>query len=96
MSEALNALRGQGYTLNLEPADDGVEDVDSGRRLRPEDLFIVEHHRFEGESDPDDMSVVYAVEGPDGDRGVIVDAYGVYADPSITDVIKRIPVRERR
>jgi hypothetical protein len=96
MAEALNALRERGYTRNLEPTDDSIQDVDSGVRLTPEDLVIVEHHRFEGASDPDDMSVVYAIEGPRGVRGVIVDAYGAYADPSVAGLLKRIPIRERR
>jgi len=96
MAEALNALREEGYTRNLEPSDDAIEDVGSGLRLTPEDLVIVEHHRFEGASNPDDMSVVYAVEGPQGVRGVIVDAYGTYADPSVAELLRRIPMRERR
>jgi hypothetical protein len=45
-----------------------------------DDLTIVEHYRFEGISDPDDSSVVYALEAPTGLKGVLVDAYGPYAN----------------
>jgi hypothetical protein len=39
----------------------------------------VEH--FAGVSDPDDMSVVYAIETRDGVRGTLTGAFGVYSDP---------------
>ena len=39
----------------------------------------MEVYRFEGMSDPDDNAVVYALEAADGTKGVIVDAYGTYA-----------------
>ena len=49
-------------------------------------------HRFEGESDPDDMSVVYAIESQDGTRGVLVDAFGTYADPHVAEILKQVPI----
>jgi hypothetical protein len=57
---------------------------------------IREVHRFEGESDPDDMSVVYAIEGKDGTRGVIVDAFGIYADPHVGALLKQVPICDDR
>ena len=61
----------------------------------PDVLTIIEHHRFEGVSDPDDMSVVYGIEANDGTRGVLVDAYGVYADPRVSELLKSVKVREK-
>jgi hypothetical protein len=40
--------------------------VNSGRTFRAEDLTIVDHFRFEGVSDPDDSSIVYAIESDGG------------------------------
>ena len=31
-------------------------------------------------SDPDDSSLIYALEAPNGVKGVLVDAYGAYAN----------------
>jgi hypothetical protein len=39
------------------------------------------------------MSVVYGIEATDGTRGVVVDAYGVYADPRLSEVLKNVKVR---
>ena len=54
---------------------------------------IREFHRFEGVSDPDDMSIVYAIESRDGTRGTLVDAFGVYSNPAVSRVLERVPIR---
>ena len=94
VSEAVQGLNARGFTANFEVADDGLRAVDSGKTFTAEQLTIVEHHRFEGASDPDDMSVVYGIEASDGTRGVVVDAYGVYADPRLSEILKNVKIRE--
>jgi hypothetical protein len=94
VTEALSDLARRGFTANLEYLDGALTAADTGRRFRPEELTIVEHHRFEGESDPEDMAVVYAVESRDGVRGVVVDAFGVYADPRLGEFLHSVRIHE--
>ena len=94
VSEAVRGLNVRGFTANFEVAGDSLRAVDSGRTFTAQQLTIVEHHRFEGASDPDDQSVVYGIEASDGTRGVVVDAYGVYADPRLSELLKNVKVRE--
>jgi len=82
MAEALQGLKKRGFTANFEFLEQAFQDVDSGRTFKAEDLTIVEHYRFEGSSDPDDMSVIYAIESDEGTQGIIADAFGVYANSS--------------
>jgi hypothetical protein len=42
-------------------------------------------------SDPDDMAILYALEVKGGVRGTLVDAYGVYSDPLISDFMAAVP-----
>src|SRR5881296_2107604 len=93
MTEALEDLKKRGFTANFELLNNVFRAVDSGKSFQADDLTIVEHHRFEGASDPDDMSVVYAIEATDGTRGVVVDAYGVYADPRLSELLRNVKVR---
>jgi len=51
------------------------------------------YRRFEGASDPGDISIVYAVESTNGWQGTIVDAFGVYSEPSIGAVLEHVPFR---
>ena len=92
--DAIDDLCRRGYTANFQIRDNTLSEVTSGRMFRPGELAIVEHHRFEGASDPDDMSVVYAIESDDGVRGIVVDAFGTYADPAFAAFLKGIKKRE--
>jgi len=47
-----------------------TSDVNSRRTFRAEDLTIVDQFRFERVSDPDDSSIVVAMEGDHGTRGL--------------------------
>ncbi len=94
VTEALVELARRGFTANFEYLDEAFTAVDLGRSFKAEELTIVEHHRFEGASDPDDMAVVYAIESRDGVRGVAVDAFGVYADPKLGEFLRKVKIRE--
>jgi hypothetical protein len=82
--------------LNFEFLHNRLRAVDTGRDFQAEELTIVEHHRFEGITNPSDESIVYAVQSSDGARGVLVDAYGVYANPDLAAFLDRVAMREDR
>jgi hypothetical protein len=80
MAEAVDGLRERGFTTDFAVNKESEQVTAGDRTFQSDELTIVEHHRFEGMSDPDDSSVVYALETPNGLRGVLVDAYGAYAN----------------
>ena len=94
MVEAIEGLKKRGFTANFEFLDHMFRDVGSGRTFRADELTIVEHYRFEGASDPDDMSVVYAIESNDGLKGVIADAFGLYANADLGGFLETVKIRE--
>jgi hypothetical protein len=40
------------------------------------------------------MAVVYAIESHNGVRGVVVDAFGVYANPKLGEFLHKVRIRE--
>ena len=88
MAEAVDGLRQRGFTTDFGVGKGSGELVSGDRRFQSDDLTIVEHHRFEGMSDPDDSSVVYALEASNGLKGVLVDAYGAYANGKTGALLK--------
>ena len=90
LTEALEGLRQRGFTATFEAVDGRLKSQQTGRLYAPELIRIVEHHRYEGASNPDDMSVVYAIETIDGERGVVVDAFGTYSNPALGDLLRRV------
>lgn len=96
MTEALKGLRKRGFTTNFAFLHKAFCAVETGKTFKPEELSIREHHRFEGASDPDDSSIVYAIETNDGLKGTIVDAYGMYANSALEEFLDKVKMRENR
>jgi hypothetical protein len=85
ITDAITGLKERGYTedLNLKPYC--IECKSLGIDLNPSDFLIDEYYRFEGDSNPDDNSIIYAISSKDGSvKGTLVDAYGMYSE-SLTD-----------
>lgn len=81
--EATNDLMKRGYTENLSLEGDTVDDKVNGIKMTADDFEIDEFYRFEGESNPDDMSIVYAVTSKRYNlKGVLVNSFGTYANDS--------------
>ena len=93
LTEALDDLRRRGYDedFNLKPTC--IECAAKQVELHPDDFEITEVYRFEGATNPDDSSVLYAISGKNGMKGVLVDAYGVYATPLSTEMLTKLKVR---
>ena len=93
---ALEALRAQGFTGSFIVGAGILRLLDGGRVFSPDEVIIRDYQRFEGVSDPDDMSIVYAIESTDGTRGTLVDAFGVYASPAVAAVMERVRIERRQ
>ena len=93
MVEALDDLRNRGFVLDFNLRENGVECTRLQLQLHPEEFEIVEMYRFEGDTNPDDSSVIYAIDGKDGHKGVLMDAYGVYANPISTDLMAKLQMK---
>jgi len=93
LAAALAALERCGFTESFMAVPGGLRALGSGKTFGADELVIREYHRFEGVSDPDDMSILYAIEGRDGTRGTLADAFGVYADPVVGAALQDVPVR---
>jgi hypothetical protein len=90
LSEATRDLREEGYTASFELEKDQLRDINSGKKYGPEDLRIVEMYRFEGASNPSDMSIVFAVEAKNGQKGVVTSSYGTYANHDLLKFMDKI------
>jgi len=76
-------LERRGYREHFKVENGELRGLEGGQVFPPAEVSIRHHYRFEGVSDPDDMSIVYAIETDNGVRGTLTDAFGTYADPEI-------------
>jgi hypothetical protein len=94
LSEATNGLKARGYTHDFNLEHDCIECPALQLRLSPEKFTIDEFYRFEGMSSTDDNSIVFAITSDQGVKGVLVDAYGVYASNLNDAMIKKLTHRK--
>ncbi len=93
LSETINDLKKRGYNEDLNLKSTCIECPARNLQLNPEDFTIDEFYRFEGMSDPSDNSIVYAISSKAGMKGVLVDAYGVYAENLNEAMIKKLRIQ---
>ena len=91
--DALNGLKQRGYTIDFNLAFDHVKCADTGVCLSPSQFEITEYYRFEGASDPDDLSVVYAIKSKDGSmKGSLVSGYGIYSESLNEEMLQKLKI----
>jgi len=94
----MERLREKGYGQELIIGDQGGYFEGQSTIYQPSSLTIIKVYRFEGESDPADMAVIYALRADDGQIGYLLSAYGTYSDqdnPFYEDFIRDVRVEEQ-
>lgn len=91
VADAIAHFTAHGYTGGFRAEGVTLRDVVTGRTYRPERLRIDELRRFEGESDPGDSAVVFALSDSEGQaRGTYVVAFGPEMDRLDAEAVRRL------
>ena len=93
VAEAINGLKQRGYTIDFNLEADCISCPKTPLSLKPSEFEITEVYRFEGDSDPADEAIVYAIESRHGQRGVLVNGFGISADAVGEEMIGKLKVR---
>jgi hypothetical protein len=95
-------LKERGYKEDFRVEKDGLKSyADDAKCYKPDQVKITNFYRFEGVSDPGDMTVLYVIETSDGLKGTLSDGYGPYASEDVSKFIvqvqeiqKQIPLQD--
>lgn len=96
-SKVLESLDEKGYGQEISVVKSGAQFGGAGKAYPASELKIVKVYRFEGESDPADMSIVYAIQAMDDNKGFMLNAYGSYSGQDneyYDDFIRAVPIEE--
>jgi hypothetical protein len=89
--DAIERLAARGFSRSLRARGGVLEVVETGASHEPEALAIDEIVRFEGESDPAEELVLFALLGSDGTPlGTYASLYGPATSPEDAEVIHRL------
>lgn len=95
LQQAVHRLEGRGFTGAFRAVAGGqlemrASDGTSRPKLSAERMTVEEVVRFEGQSDPGDEAVIFALCTPDRERGLFVATYGPQMDAACVAVVERL------
>ncbi len=93
LSEAINDLQSKGYDLDFNLNEENIECRKTNIQFHPEDFEVDFYFRFEGMSNTDDNSILYAISSKTGHKGLLVDAYGMYSAALSEAMIKKLTIK---
>ncbi len=91
LSEVLDNLKKEGYTIDFNLADSCLICHQNSLQIHPEDFIVDRHYRFEGDTDPGDEAIVYAISSNKHNvKGTLVNGYGLYSDEMTSEMVKAL------
>ncbi len=92
LTEAVQWLNQKGFSEDFNLKNDCII-LNNFLNLYPKDFRIEYMFRFEGDTDQGDEDVVYGIASEKHSiKGVLTSAYGIYADTTSSEMIKKLTV----
>jgi hypothetical protein len=96
LSETLNGLKQAGYLLDFNTKEDCIVCHHTNTILSPDDFEIDKVFRFEGESNPADEAIVYAISSRTFNvKGILVNGYGISSDEVSAALVEKLNSNNR-
>lgn len=86
----LSSLTVSEFVTQFKVTKQGLVSMTTQKTFQPAEIEILHFYRFEGESNPSDNAILYAIKTTDGEKGTIIGAYGIYNDLLITNFMKLV------
>ena len=91
LSEAIARLESEGFRDSFRPEGGRLWAAAAERFFAPEALIVEEVVRFEGESDPGDEAILFALRSRTGDvHGTFSAGFGPASDAASADLVRRL------
>tara|TARA_R110000796_G_scaffold37722_4_gene95235 strand:- start:136148 stop:136462 length:315 start_codon:yes stop_codon:yes gene_type:complete len=87
----INKYQKLGYTANYQLKNDTLVDMETKKSYSPNKIYITKEFRFEGMSNPSDMSILYIIETKDGSKGTVLANYSPSSDIELAEFFSKIP-----
>lgn len=91
LSQTMNGLMELGYTHDFNIHEECLVCHEFSVTLSPDEFEIDKVYRFEGASDPEDQSILYAISSKKSNiKGILVNGYGISADAETSKLIEKL------
>lgn len=86
----LASIEKLGFTSQFEVNGKIMVSLKTDNHFMPDQIKVDHFYRFEGESNPGDSSIMYAIETHDKEKGTLIDGYGVTSDQATADFMRKV------
>lgn len=90
--DAIYDLKKRGYQNDFNLHPEWIECQPMNLKFKPTEFHVDEVYRFEGATNPDDSSVLFAIRSSTGVKGILVDAYGAYSDSLSQEMVRALTI----
>lgn len=94
LSETMNELRKEGYVEDFNLQQNCLECRNGQFKVFTDEFKVDKFYRFEGESNPSDSAILYAISSDtQGLKGILVNAYGIYSESVTDEMAEKLVIR---
>ncbi len=91
LSEAITALKQQGYTADFNLTKNCLECIAGKQALLPHEFDIDKSFRFDVDENPSDQAMLYAISSEmHSMKGLLVNGYGIYSDDMSNEMLEKL------
>ncbi|WP_431134746.1 phosphoribosylpyrophosphate synthetase [Psychroserpens mesophilus] len=91
LSVTMNRLKADGYNIDFNLSGYCIHCPSEQLKLSPSEFQIDKFFRFEGQSDPADGAILYAISSEKYNlKGVLVNGYGIYSEPLTNEMLAKL------
>lgn len=79
-----------GFETQFKATEQGLLSLTTQKIYQHHEIKIVHYYRFEGDSNPSDSSIVYAIVTSNGEKGTLINGYGAFSDSQVDNFIQQV------
>jgi hypothetical protein len=93
--DALNGLKELNYIENFNLKQNCIECRNSEYIIFHNEFVIDNYFRFEGDSNPEDQSILYAISSEKYNlKGVLINSYGIYSETISDEMLEKLKIKK--
>lgn len=91
LSGTMSELRKEGYVEDFNLLQNCLECRNGKFQVFADEFKIDKYYRFEGQSNPSDQSILYAISSDRHQlKGILVNAYGIYSETVTDEMLEKL------
>lgn len=95
LTEAINGLKKQGYVEDFNLKQNCIECRNGQYKIFHDEFNIIKYFRFDGQSDPADESILYAISSEKYQlKGILINGYGISSVATTNEMLIKLSMKQ--